>query len=221
MQGVLFDFDGIIIDSEWPVFQSWVRLFKREGEELALEDYVQCIGSDFGTWSPEELLEKATGKTFDWDVENAKRQVEIESDLEGVEPLKGVIELLKWLEERGVPSAIVSSSTHRWVDGWVETLKLGEYFQAVICREDAMKVKPDPELYLNGARALGIEPEKCLVIEDSLNGVKSGNSAGCLTYALPSRLTSVVDFAIADEEFENYKDMHRQIESLFEHFTKL
>ena len=112
---VLIDFDGVIIDSEWPIYQTWRRVFQSQGHELSQDIYIRCIGSNFDTWSPPAYLEELTGETFDWDKINAERQVELTRDLEDAEPMPGAAELLKKLEHS--PSAIVSSSSHRWVDG--------------------------------------------------------------------------------------------------------
>ena len=65
-RAVLFDFDGVILDTEWPIYETWRDLFLEHGQELTLETYVQCIGSDFDTWSPETYLESLTGLNFDW-----------------------------------------------------------------------------------------------------------------------------------------------------------
>ena len=200
VSAVLFDFDGIIIDSEWPIFQSWVRVFEGEGQVLALETYVQCIGSDFDTWSPQTYLESLTGKSYDWDKINAQRQVELEADLKDVALLPGVLALFEKLSAAGKGIAVVSSSSHRWVDAWLDKLDLTRFCEHIVCRGDAPRIKPAPDLYLEAVKRFGIKAEQCLVIEDSLNGIKAGNAAGCRTLAVPSRLTNVLDFSTADSE---------------------
>lgn len=209
-KAVLFDFDGIIIDSEWPIYESWQRVFEGEGHTLALETYVKCIGSDFDTWSPEKYLEDLTGKNYDWPVINAQRQVELEADLVGVEPLPGVLSLfekLKSADYAHVKLAIVSSSSHRWVDAWLDKLDLLRYVDEVVCRGDAPRIKPAPDLYLEAVRRFSLLPEECLVIEDSLNGVIAGNAAGCVTLAVPSRLTHILDFSLADAVAESLEEL--------------
>ena len=86
---MLIDFDGVIIDSEWPIYQTWRRVFQSQGHELSQDIYIRCIGSDFDTWSPPAYLEELTGETFDWDKINAERQVELTRDLEEAEPMPG------------------------------------------------------------------------------------------------------------------------------------
>lgn len=213
-RAVLFDFDGLIIDSEWPIYESWQRVFGAEGQTLAVETYVQCIGSDFNTWSPENYLEELTGKKFDWSEINARRQIEIESDLLGVKPLPGVRELMEKLtsgNSKCEKIAVVSSSSHRWVDGWLEKLDLARFADEVVCRGDAPRIKPAPDLYLEAVRRFSLKPEECLVLEDSYNGVKSGNTAGCKTIAVPSRLTSCLDFSEADAVIRCLTDLSFKI----------
>lgn len=196
---VLFDFDGLVMDSEWPIYESWLRVFQAEGHDLPVETYVQCIGSGFHVWSPETYLEELTGKSFDWDAVNAHRQTEIERDLTQADALPGAHDLFIRLNEEGKKVAVVSSSSHRWVDRWLEQLDLIQYTQEVVCRGDAPEIKPAPDLYLEAVKRFGVPAEQCVVLEDSLNGIKAGIAAGCQTIAIPSRLTSVLDFSIADQ----------------------
>ena len=209
-KAVLFDFDGLIMDSEWPIYESWLRVFAAEGQMLAAETYVQCIGSDFNTWSPEKYLEELTGKEFDWPVINTNRQVEIETDLVGAQPLPGVRELMEKLtsgNDKSIKIAVVSSSSHRWVDTWLEKLDLSSYADEVVCRGDAPRIKPAPDLYLEAVRRFSLKPEECLVLEDSLNGVRSGIAAGCPTIVVPSRLTSCIDFSEADAVIQSLTEL--------------
>ena len=202
---VLIDFDGVIIDSEWPIYQSWRRVFEREGHELSQDVYIHCIGSDFDTWSPPDYLEELTGESFDWDRINEERQVEIMRDLEGVHPMPGATELLKHLES--ARSAIVSSSSHPWVDGWMNKLGLMPLVNTTVCRGDAPRIKPAPDLYLEAAKQLGANPADCLVIEDSHNGMNAAHDAGMKVIAVPNRLTNILDFSKAEWFAESLSDV--------------
>ena len=195
-KAVLFDFDGVLLDTEWPIYLSWKRLFEREGFDLAPEIYVKCIGSDFDTWSPEKYLEELSEKTFDWESENASRQVEILRDLEGAPPMPGATEIIQSLTDK--KTAVVSSSSHSWVDNWLEKLQLISHFDTVVCRGDAPKIKPAPDLYLEAAKRFDLAPAECLVIEDSMNGMIAAHTAGMKVLAVPNRLTAVLDFSNAD-----------------------
>lgn len=198
IKAVLFDFDGLILETEWAIYQSYLRLFKTENAELPLELYVKCIGSDHNQWNPEKYLEQLTGKTFRWDQINPARQLEIHRDLENAALLPGVAELIERLEHHGLAKAVVSSSSHPWVDPWLKKFNILNRFEAIVCREDAAAIKPAPDLYLRAAQDLKLTPAQCLVLEDSANGVNAGKAAGMRVVAVPSLVTKVADFSAAD-----------------------
>lgn len=204
-KAVFFDFDGVVLDTEWPIYITWKNLFQREGFDLPPEVYVKCIGSDFETWSPEKHLEELSGKSFDWDTENAARQVEIVQSIEGTPAMPGAAELIQSLA--GSQSAVVSSSTHDWVDGWLDKLELTKYLNTIVCRGDAPKIKPAPDLYLEAAKQLGVNPADCLVIEDSMNGMISAHAAGMKVIIVPNRLTKVLDFSSADWQVKSLSSL--------------
>lgn len=195
---VLFDFDGILVDTEWAIYEAWCRTFREHGHELPLEIYTQCVGSDFDTWSPKAHLEDLTGRSFDWHQLDADRQVEIRADLEKAGPMPGVVPLLEKLCTQGIAIAAVSSSNHVWVDGWLERLGLSSFFETTVCRGDAPRIKPAPDLWLEALRQLGKDATRCLAIEDSFNGVNSAKEAGLTVWAVPNRTTASVDFSLAD-----------------------
>lgn len=211
IQTVLFDFDGIVVDTEWAIYQAWLRTFEAHDHPLPLELYTRCIGSDFDTWSPKTHLEELTGNSFDWHDLDARRQKEIVSELEGSQAMAGLHEMLDKLDRKQIPAAVVSSSSHNWVGGWLERIELTQRFKTVVCRGDAPRIKPAPDLYLEAAKRLEIDPANCLVIEDSMNGVKSAKAAGMKVWAVPNRVTSCLDFRAADEVFHSLLDCVRAI----------
>ena len=210
-QAVLFDFDGILVDTEWAIYQAWQRTFAAHNHDLPLATYVRCVGSDFDTWSPKVHLEELTGRSFDWHQLDEARQIEIHRDLELAGPMPGVLATLDLLAAAGIPRAVVSSSSHHWVDGWLDRLDLRKYFQTVVCRGDAPRIKPAPDLWLEALRQLDQDPASCLAIEDSLNGVKSAKSAGLQVWAVPNRTTSGIDFSIADAVFPSLAEVGREL----------
>lgn len=198
---LLFDFDGVILDTEWSIYQSMQNVFLENGHDLPLTDYVQCIGSDFNTWSPEKHLEKLTGKTFDWKKIGTTRNKWIRQEIAKLDPMPGVRETLAYCLEKNIPCAVVSSSSHDWVDPWLQKLGLTSYFQEIVGRGDAPKIKPAPDLYLEGVRRINLPASECLVIEDSLNGLKAAHQAGCPVAAIPNRITSCIDFSEAEHQY--------------------
>jgi len=194
---VLFDFDGVLVDTEMAIYKAWRRTFLEHGHDLPLELYTRCIGSDFDTWSPKIHLEELTGRGFDWHQLDAARQNEIESALRGQGPMPGAAALLESLARRTVTRAVVSSSSHHWVDGWLQRLDLARHIPLTICRGDAPRIKPAPDLFLEAARQLGVAPEHCLVIEDSANGLLAATAAGMTTWIVPNDVTRRLDFSMA------------------------
>ena len=203
-KAIFFDFDGVILDTEWPIYLTWAHLFEREGFTLEKELYAKCIGSDFETWSPQTYLESLSGKTYDWDHENAQRQIKLEAEIENYLPMKGATKLIQSLAEK--PTAVVSSSTHLWVDRWLDKHQLAPYFNTTVCRGDAPRIKPAPDLYLKAASRLNIQPADCLVIEDSHNGLLSAQAAGMKIIVVPNRLTSVFDFSSSTYLIDSLND---------------
>ncbi|MDX1681043.1 MAG: HAD family phosphatase [Akkermansiaceae bacterium] len=214
IRAVLFDFDGILVDTEWAIYQAWLRTFQAHDHDLPLELYTRCIGSDFDTWSPKTHLEELTGNAFDWHDLDAKRQIEIRRDLEDQREMEGTQDCLKTLAAQCIPAAVVSSSSHDWVDGWLDRLDLRIHFQTIVCRGDAERIKPAPDLYLEAARRLALKPEQCLVIEDSLNGVRSAKAAGMKVWAVPNRVTACLDFEPADQVFRSLSACAEELQDL-------
>ena len=208
---VLFDFDGILVDTEWAIYQAWVGTFRDHGQELPLSLYTRCIGSDFDAWSPKTYLEDLTQLGFDWVKMDADRQVGIRSALEQEGPIHGVVDLLGEIREKGIPAAVVSSSSHFWVDGWLEKLNLREFFTEVVCKGDAPRIKPAPDLYLEAARRLDVEAGECLVIEDSLNGLVSAHAAGMKAWIVPNRVTAGLDFSLADRVLADFAGLREAL----------
>lgn len=196
-RGIIFDFDGVLVDTEWAIYQSWVKLYAREGQEISIETYSPCLGAGYTRWNPAEHLEKLTGKTYDWEVETPARQAVLEADLARSGLMDGALELLDWCAEQGIALTVASSSSRRWVQGWLEKLGIYERFVGVFTRTDGYAVKPDPALFLAALQCMGFLKEDCLIIEDSENGTISARNAGIPCVAIPNRMTEHSDFSRA------------------------
>ncbi len=209
LRALLFDFDGVIVDTEWAIYETWHQTFRDHGHSLPLETYNQCIGTDFETWSPKTHLEELTGNSFDWHQIDQVRQNEIETNLEGSGPMPGVTEAVTAARTAGLKLAVVSSSSHRWVDGWLKKIGLYDEFDTTVCRGDAERIKPAPDLYLEAARRLDLESPHCLVVEDSVNGIKAARAAGMPTVAIPNRITACCDFSIAGQVLQTAEELRK------------
>ena len=207
LRALLFDFDGLIVDTEWPIYQAWSKTFRDHGHPLPLETFTKCIGTDFDTWSPKTHLENLTGAEINWPPLDAPRQTSIEENLEGAGPLPGIPEAVQAGISSGLSLAVVSSSSHRWVDGWLKKIGLWDRFSLTVCRGDAPRIKPAPDLYLEAAHQLKLDPGSCLVVEDSVNGIKAAIGAGMPSAAIPNRVTSCCDFSIADHVLQSAHEL--------------
>ncbi len=190
IRGLIFDFDGVLVDTEWAIYQSWVRLYEREGQQISIETYSPCLGAGYSHWDPAAHLEKLTGKRYDWEKETPVRQAQIEADLAEMGLMPGALELLDWCAEQGLGITVASSSSRRWVQGWLERLGIFERFQGTFCRTDGYAVKPNPALFLAAQRCLGLPAEQCLIIEDTENGTISAQNAGIPCVAIANRMTA-------------------------------
>lgn len=207
LKALLFDFDGIILDTEWPIYETYRQLYRLSDQVLELETYVRCIGSDFQNWSPQTHLEELTGKKFDWDRINAQRQRQIESEIEKLDAFPGIRDSIKFAQKNDLRLAVVSSSSHDWVSRWLKKLSLFEEFETLVCRGDAPKIKPAPDLFQEALRRFGLASNEALVIEDSHNGLLSAQAAGIPTVAIPNRITASVDFSTALATLSSAKDL--------------
>lgn len=203
MKALIFDFDGLVLDTETPIFAAWQTCYAEHGEELSLETYVACVGSDHGTYNPGEELERRTDREVDHGrLETLRREI-VREALEGAEALPGVRELLEEAEAEAVPCAVASSSSLEWVGGWLERLGLRRHFSCLRCRDHVERVKPDPGLFLAAAAGMDILAEEALVLEDSVNGMRAAHAAGMQCVAVPGPVTRGMDFEGAARRVES------------------
>lgn len=196
-KGIIFDFDGVLVDTEWAIYQSWVHLYAREGQEISIATYAPCLGAGYSHWDPAAHLEKLTGKKYDWEKETPARQAMLEADLERSGLMDGALELLDWCAEQGIGLTVASSSSRRWVQGWLEKLGIYDRFAGVFTRTDGYPVKPSPALFEAAQQCLGLEKVDCLIIEDSENGTIAAQNAAIPCVAIPNRMTESSDFSRA------------------------
>lgn len=213
-KGIIFDFDGVLVDTEWAIYQSWVHLYAREGQEISIATYAPCLGAGYSHWDPAAHLEKLTGKHYDWDAETPARQAMLEADLERMGLMDGALELLDWCREQGIGLTVASSSSRRWVQGWLEKLGIYSRFDGVFTRTDGYPVKPNPALFDVARACLGLQPAECLIIEDSENGTIAAQNAGIPCVAIPNRMTSASDFSRAAYHCDSLRSLLNQLMSL-------
>lgn len=200
LAAVLFDFDGLILDTETSEFLTVADAFADHGLELSRDEWVAIIGTaDHPHWT--DMLETALGRPLDdregvLETRRARHHARISQ--ERLRP--GVVDLVTELTRAEIPKAVASSSPLAWVRGHLDDHGIAAHFATFATRDDvgAARTKPHPDLYLLAAERLGVDPTRCVVLEDSAPGVHAGNAAGCTTVAVPAGMTADVDFSHAD-----------------------
>jgi HAD superfamily hydrolase (TIGR01509 family) len=199
LEAVVFDFDGVVLDSETPEFESHRRVFERWGAELTPDEWCGGIGiyrQDHERHWFLQLCERS-GRTLDADVYDAeKRRLFLE--LVPPEPMLGIRPLLEALQASGVPAAIASSSGTSWVVPESERMGLSSLIATIVTGDDVANRKPAPDVYLEALRRLGAAASRSVAIEDSGPGIAAARAAGMKTIAIPHRLTEGHDLDGAD-----------------------
>ncbi len=206
LKGLIFDFDGLIVDTETVIYETWEQVYEDNGQSLKLSEYKQCVGSDFTQFDPSKELEKRCGKKFDWNKINQQRERTIREKLETQKARPGIIDFLEEANKIGLKMAIASSSSKGWVLGWVEKLKIKNYFEQFFNRDDVERIKPAPDLFLSSCEALNIKTSEALVLEDSENGLKAATSAGIRCAIVTNKITEGGDFSNAIIQTDNFFD---------------
>lgn len=199
IKALIFDFDGLIMDTETPDYESWQQVYQQYGCELAVEKWGQIVGgtgaSDF---DPHNHLEELCGQSLDREEVWLSRRKKYLEGLSVQPVLPGVMDYLDDAERRGLQLAIASSSPENWVRGHLARLGLYQRFDVIKTADDVKRTKPDPELYLATLEAISRKPGQALAFEDSPNGVKAAKAAGVFCVAVPNKLTARLTFQGAD-----------------------
>ena len=194
LQGILFDFDGLILDTETPIFQAWQDKFQEYGKELLLEEWAEILGKSGKEDGPIEEFLRAIKKESEQQAildEVSRKELDL---VVKKKPLPGAEELIKKAKQNGLTLGIVSSSDQKWVHSHLKRLGLWEYFDHTSCAEEVDQAKPDPALYQLGLKKMNGVPEKVIVLEDSPNGVLAAKRAGLFCIAVPNSLTRQLPF---------------------------
>jgi HAD superfamily hydrolase (TIGR01509 family) len=195
---LVFDFDGLILDTETTDFQSWQEVYRAHGVELRLEDWADCVGRPAGHFDPFGHLERLSGIR----VERAQIRVQRSARMRELNlhqsVLPGVRDYLREARELRLKVGLASSSDRAWVHGHLGRLGLLDYFDTIKCVEDTGAHKPDPAPYLAALDTLGVPPPRAVAFEDSPHGVAAAKAAGMLCVAVPNSVTRRLGLDRAD-----------------------
>jgi HAD superfamily hydrolase (TIGR01509 family) len=197
IRAIVFDFDGLILDTEEPIYQSWLEVYRAHGEELPFERWIQIVGSTTAGFHPQHHLEERLGRPLPQEV--LERRIGRRTEMILANPvLPGVLETIAAARQMGLKLGVASSSTADWVRGHLARLGMLDQFDCVRCRDDVAHAKPEPDLYVAVLECLGVAASDAIAIEDSPNGVAAAKRAGMLCVAIPNSITARLDLSQAD-----------------------
>jgi HAD superfamily hydrolase (TIGR01509 family) len=203
IKALIFDFDGLILDTETTLFQAWQEIFHTYGLSLSMNDWAGFLGHSADPDEPYTALEEHLKGPIDREVLHSLR-VDREAELLlSQEALPGVESLIHEAKSIGMKLAVASSSDRKWVIEHLTRLDLIHYFDIIKCADDVTHTKPRPDLYIAALEALEIDADQAIVLEDSLNGVKAAKAAGIFCVVIPNRITRTISIQQADVILES------------------
>jgi HAD superfamily hydrolase (TIGR01509 family) len=207
IKALIFDFDGLILETETPIFQSWQELYHAYGCEIPMETWAEIIGASEYEFDPFDELERQLGRPVDREAEApGRRQRELEMiNSQAVRP--GVRDYLSAAQRKGLTCAVASSSGCDWVEGHLKRLGLYDDFAAIKTSEDVAHTKPAPDLFLAALASLQVEAPEAIVFEDSPNGILAAKRAGLFCVTVPNGLTAGLSLELADMRLNSLTDL--------------
>lgn len=193
LKALIFDFDGLILDTETPEVLVWQNIYKEHGFELPVGEWEKTVGgyglSNFD--AAQHLSHLSSGRLEPASLK-ARYRLEADSLIHANPILPGVMELIRAAQARELKVAIGSSSPHSWVDGHTQRLDIYHHFNSIVCQDDVApgRTKPHPDIYLKALEKLEVKNIEAVVFEDSPNGVLAARRAGVFVVAVPNPLTA-------------------------------
>ena len=200
VQAVVFDFDGLILDTEEPEYLAWRQVWSEAGLELGLEEWSQAIGtvSEQSGFHPATELIRRSGSVHDEAELQARARALNAAAVATKEVSPGAVAWAQEASRLGLGVAIASTSTHRWIDGHLRRLGVSQWWPIISCFDDCGTAKPDPASYRLACQKLGVDPASVIAVEDSRNGLLAAKGAGLACVVVPSAMTAHMDFSEAD-----------------------
>lgn len=197
IKALIFDFDGLIIDTEAADYQAWLEIYRGCGLDYPLSEFQNTIGLYSSVPVPLDQLDELKGP-LDREFINSRRSQRA-MELAMRQPLlPGVLSYLEDVHHLGLQAAIASSSPRTWLDCFLEPRNLTHYFDVIVTGDTVSQAKPSPELFNKAIHKLGVNSNEALILEDSYYGLLAAQAAGIRCVIIPSSLTSGMDFHNAD-----------------------
>src|SRR4030043_949735 len=207
ISAVIFDFDGLIIETEGPTYQSWQEIYQSFGCALPFSIWSSMVGTTQSDFDPRRELERLVKKSLNWEEIEIKRQVTENALIEAQSILPGVEDYLRDARRLGLKMGIASNSPYPWVTKYLAQHGLQECFDTISTSDYVPHLKPDPALYLSALSGLKVEADQAFALEDSPLGIRSAKGAGLFCVAWPNEVTCKLDLTQADFQLGSLADM--------------
>jgi HAD superfamily hydrolase (TIGR01509 family) len=216
IKAIVFDFDGVILDSERIMYLVMQKMFYRYKVELPLSIWSQAIGTQHGFDSLAYLEEHAHVK-IDKEAFQEERYALFNKLVDEEEVLPGVKSVLNQAKSLGLKVGLATSSKGEWPRKHLGRFGLSDYFMSIKSWDDVQKVKPDPALYIKSLESLGVSPKEAIAIEDSFNGSLAAKRAGMYCIVVPNAVTKQMPFGHVDGCFKSLQDV--SLEKVIRYFS--
>jgi HAD superfamily hydrolase (TIGR01509 family) len=207
IRALIFDFDGLILDTEGPDYRAWQEVCSEHGHDLPLSIWSQCIGRSSDWFDPVAWLEAHTGRPLDRAAIHDRQRRRHRELLEAEAILPGIEAYLADARRLGLKLGVASSSSRQWVAGHLERLGLHAHWECIRCWGDVERAKPAPDLYLAVLECLDVGPDEAIAFEDSPNGITAARGAGIVCVAVPNPLTALLDLGHADLQLSSLGEL--------------
>ncbi|NLX11712.1 MAG: HAD-IA family hydrolase [Chloroflexi bacterium] len=203
IEALIFDFDGLIVDTEMPEFIAWQEIYHAHGAELILADWAVSIGTAPEAFDACAHLEAQIGRAVDHAHLNRACKARHIALAAREAPRPGIADYLSEARRLGLKVGLASSSSRRWLVDHLARLSLLDAFDCISCADDVAQVKPDPAVYTGALETLGVAAHSALAFEDSPNGIHAAQAAGIFCVAVPNDLTRHLDLSHADLQLDS------------------
>ena len=207
IKGIIFDFDGLICDTETPEVRAWEALFSEYGLVFPFGRYQETIGAVHNDDSPFIFLEEMLGHPVDR-CKVKEGFLQFRNELIASEPMRpGILNYLHEAKNEGLIIGLASSSPRSWIDHHLSRFGISDYFGCIKTCNDVTKTKPDPELYIKSLECMHLKCYEVIALEDSPNGVTAAKDAGIFAAVFPNEVTRIFDFNNADLVINSLEEM--------------